>query len=85
MIRSFCCGGCGRSPFVRIGDDDGGDDVGDDAGAAEQAEKIGGWRIVKTIGSRIFKLETYHSFAAESATGVVIAGASFFGAPVMRT
>jgi PiT family inorganic phosphate transporter len=46
---------------------------------------IGGWRIVKTMGSRIFKLEPYHGFAAESVTGVVIAGASFFGAPVSTT
>ena len=46
---------------------------------------IGGWRIVKTMGNRIFKLETYHGFAAESATGLVIAGASIFGAPVSTT
>lgn len=46
---------------------------------------IGGWKIVKTMGNRIFKLEPVHGFAAETATGIVITSASFFGAPVSTT
>lgn len=46
---------------------------------------IGGWKIVKTMGSRIFKLEPVHGFAAETATGIVITGASLMGAPVSTT
>ena len=46
---------------------------------------IGGWKIVKTMGSRIFKLEPVHGFAAETATGIVITGASLIGAPVSTT
>ncbi|MDO5536284.1 MAG: inorganic phosphate transporter [Desulfovibrionaceae bacterium] len=46
---------------------------------------IGGWKIVKTMGNRIFKLEPVHGFAAETATGLVITGASLMGAPVSTT
>ncbi len=46
---------------------------------------IGGWKIIKTMGSRIFKLEPVHGFAAEMATGFVITGASLMGAPVSTT
>ena len=46
---------------------------------------VGGWKIVKTMGSRIFKLEPVHGFTAESATSIVIATSSMFGAPVSTT
>ena len=46
---------------------------------------IGGWKIVKTMGHRIFKLEPVHGFAAETATGCVITCASMIGAPVSTT
>ncbi len=46
---------------------------------------IGGWKIVKTMGHRIFKLEPVHGFAAETATGCVITCASVMGAPVSTT
>ena len=46
---------------------------------------IGGWKIVKTMGHRIFKLEPVHGFAAETATGCVITCASVLGAPVSTT
>ena len=36
----------------------------------------GGWKIVKTMGHRIFKLEPVHGFAAESSAALVITGAS---------
>ena len=38
-----------------------------------------------TRGSRIFKLEPVHGFAAETSASLVIAGASMFGAPVSTT
>ena len=46
---------------------------------------VGGWRIVKTMGHKIFKLEPVHGFAAETSAAMVIAGASFLGAPVSTT
>ncbi len=55
------------------------------AGAMCMGTAIGGWKIIKTMGSRIFKLEPVHGFAAETATGLVITGASLMGAPVSTT
>ena len=46
---------------------------------------VGGWKIVKTMGHKIFKLEPVHGFAAESAAALVITGASLVGAPISTT
>jgi PiT family inorganic phosphate transporter len=46
---------------------------------------VGGWKIIKTMGHRIFKLEPVHGFAAESSAALVITGASIFGAPISTT
>lgn len=45
----------------------------------------GGWKIVKTMGHKIFKLEPVHGFAAETSAALVITGASLVGAPVSTT
>jgi inorganic phosphate transporter, PiT family len=45
----------------------------------------GGWKIVKTMGHKIFKLEAIHGFAAETAAALVITGASLVGAPISTT
>lgn len=45
----------------------------------------GGWRIIKTMGHKIFKLETIHGFAAETSAAAVIFAASHFGAPISTT
>ena len=45
----------------------------------------GGWKIVKTMGHKIFKLEPVHGCAAETAAALVITGASHFGAPISTT
>ena len=55
------------------------------AGAMCMGTAVGGWKIVKTMGHRIFKLEPVHGFAAETATGCVITCASLMGAPVSTT
>jgi PiT family inorganic phosphate transporter len=46
---------------------------------------IGGWKIVKTMGHRIFKMEAVHGFAAETAAALVITSASIMGAPISTT
>lgn len=46
---------------------------------------MGGWKIIKTMGHKIFKLEPVHGFAAETSASLVIVGASLFGAPVSTT
>ncbi len=46
---------------------------------------VGGWKIVKTMGHKIFKLEPVHGFAAETSAAAVIGCASMFGAPISTT
>jgi PiT family inorganic phosphate transporter len=45
----------------------------------------GGWRIMKTMGQKVVKLDPVHGFAAETTAATVILGASHFGAPVSTT
>ena len=46
---------------------------------------LGGWRIVKTIGQRIFSLTPVDSFSSQTSSTAVILGASLIGAPVSTT
>ena len=46
---------------------------------------IGGWRIIKTVGDRIYRLRPINGFAAQSASAVVIMSAAVFGGPVSTT
>ncbi len=45
----------------------------------------GGWRIVRTMGSKITKLKPVGGFSAESAAAIAIIGATFGGIPVSTT
>ena len=45
----------------------------------------GGWRIVKTMGQRITKLNPFGGFAAETAGALTLAGTAHFGIPVSTT
>lgn len=45
----------------------------------------GGWRIIRTMGHRIIRLEPVNGFAAETAGASVILTASHFGMPVSTT
>ena len=45
----------------------------------------GGWRIIKTMGQRVVKLDPIHGFAAETTAATIILGASHFGMPVSTT
>jgi PiT family inorganic phosphate transporter len=46
---------------------------------------MGGWRIIRTIGRRIFHLASIDAFASQSASTAVILPASYIGAPVSTT
>jgi len=46
---------------------------------------FGGWRIIRTLGHRVVKLQPVHGFAAETSAAVVINAASHFGIPVSTT
>ena len=45
----------------------------------------GGWKIVKTMGSKFFRMEPLHGFAIQTASALVIEGATYFGAPISTT
>ena len=45
----------------------------------------GGWRIVKTMGSKIAKLQPVGGFCAETAGAITLAFATHFGIPVSTT
>jgi inorganic phosphate transporter, PiT family len=46
---------------------------------------IGGWRVIRTIGLRLTKLEPVNGFAAETGAAAVIMGAAQVGIPVSTT
>ncbi len=46
---------------------------------------MGGWRIIRTLGSKMIKLQPIHGFAAETTASIIITGASHFGIPVSTT
>ena len=46
---------------------------------------MGGWRIIKTMGHKIIRLEPVHGFAAETSASIVILLADHFHAPISTT
>jgi PiT family inorganic phosphate transporter len=46
---------------------------------------VGGWRIIKTMGSRIHKMDSAQGFAAQGAGAAVILAASHVGFPLSTT
>ena len=46
---------------------------------------FGGWRIVKTLGFRVIKMDPVHGFSVETSAAFVIIGSSLAGIPVSTT
>jgi len=46
---------------------------------------IGGWRIIRTLGHKLVKLQPVHGFAAETAGASVLLGTAMMGMPVSTT
>ena len=46
---------------------------------------VGGWRLIRTLGGKFYKVRPVHSFAAQLTSAIVIVGASLTGAPVSTT
>jgi len=46
---------------------------------------LGGWRIIRTMGGKIFRIEPINGFAADFTSAIVIFSASKFGIPVSTT
>jgi PiT family inorganic phosphate transporter len=55
------------------------------AGAISLGTAAGGWRIIRTMGTKVVKLDPVHGFAAETAAATIIFGASTLGMPVSTT
>src|SRR5215203_813209 len=55
------------------------------ASAISLGTAAGGWRIIKTMGQRVVKLDPVHGFAAETTAATIIMGASSLGMPVSTT
>src|SRR2546430_9298941 len=45
----------------------------------------GGWRIIRTLGHRVVKLQPVHGFAAETSAALIIQAASIYGIPLSTT
>ncbi len=43
---------------------------------------LGGWRLIRTLGSKFFKIRPVHSFSTQLTSALVIIMASLLGAPV---
>ena len=46
---------------------------------------VGGWRVIKTMGKKVFNLKPVHGFAAETSASLVISAMSLIGAPISTT
>ncbi len=46
---------------------------------------LGGWRIIRTLGIKMVKLEPVHGFAAETSAAAVLLFTAHFGLPVSTT
>ncbi|MBI3537152.1 MAG: inorganic phosphate transporter [Chloroflexi bacterium] len=46
---------------------------------------LGGWRLIRTLGGKFYKIRPVHGFATQTASSVVILSASLLGGPVSTT
>jgi PiT family inorganic phosphate transporter len=43
---------------------------------------FGGWRLIRTLGGRIYKIRPVHAFTSQAASAAVVLGAALLGGPV---
>jgi len=55
------------------------------AGAIAVGTALGGWRLIKTLGGRFYKIRPVHGFSSQMTSATVILGASLVGRPVSTT
>ncbi|MEA1961107.1 MAG: inorganic phosphate transporter [Bacillota bacterium] len=55
------------------------------ASAMAAGTAIGGWKIIRTMGGKIFRIEPINGFAADFTSATVIYSASLLGIPVSTT
>lgn len=55
------------------------------AGMIALGTVLGGWKLIRTLGGKFYKIRPVHGFASQLASAVVILGASIVGGPVSTT
>jgi inorganic phosphate transporter, PiT family len=55
------------------------------AGAIALGTAFGGWRLIRTLGGRFYKIRPIHSFSSQLSSALVILAASAAGGPVSTT
>lgn len=55
------------------------------AGTIAIGTSIGGWRLIRTLGGRIYRIRPIHGFASQAAGAAVVLGAALLGGPVSTT
>ena len=55
------------------------------ASAIALGTALGGWRIIRTLGTRFYRIHAIHGFTSQFASAAVILGASLAGGPVSTT
>ena len=55
------------------------------AGAIALGTLLGGWRLIRTLGGKFYKIKPVHGFSAQTTSALVILSASLLGGPVSTT
>jgi len=55
------------------------------ASAIAIGTSVGGWQLIRTLGSKFYKIRPVHGFAAQATSAAVILTASLIGGPVSTT
>jgi len=55
------------------------------AAAIALGTSVGGWQLIRTLGSKFYKIRPIHGFASQIASAAVILAASLVGGPVSTT
>lgn len=55
------------------------------AAAISLGAATGGWRIIRTVGGKFYKIRPVHAFSSQTCSAIIILTASLFGGPVSGT
>jgi PiT family inorganic phosphate transporter len=55
------------------------------AGAIALGTAVGGWRLIRTLGSRFYKIRPVHALGSQLTSAGIILGAALLGGPVSTT
>ncbi len=55
------------------------------AGAISLGTAVGGWRIIRTLGAKFYKIRPVHGFTTQVASAMVVMSAALLGGPVSTT